>query len=108
VSAGSFASFWFRVSSFSSAQALRAGLAGVVPALADSSTVIAIIQSISFRYRFDEGELVITTGLFFRNERHVPCARIQNINAVQNLFHRLLGVVEVRVETGGGTSPKRG
>ena len=32
----------------------------------------------------------------------MPYARIQNIDAVQNLLHRLLRVVEVRIETGGG------
>jgi putative membrane protein len=42
------------------------------------------------------------TGLLFRNERHIPYARIQNLDAVQNVLHRLLRVVEVRVETGGG------
>ena len=52
------------------------------------------------------GELVITSGLIFRNERHVPYGRIQNIDAVQNLLHRLLRVVEVRVETGGGDEPE--
>jgi putative membrane protein len=68
--------------------------------------VAAIVRSVSFRYRFDESELVITTGFIFRNERHVPYARIQNIDAVQNVFHRLLGVVEVRIETGGGQEPE--
>ena len=68
--------------------------------------IIAIIRSFTFRYRFDAGELVITSGLIFRNERHVPYGRIQNIDAVQNLLHRLLRVVEVRVETGGGDEPE--
>ena len=67
---------------------------------------VAIVRSVSFRYRFDESELVITTGFIFRNERHVPYARIQNIDAVQNVFHRLLRVVEVRIETGGGQEPE--
>jgi putative membrane protein len=67
---------------------------------------VAIVRSASFRYRFDESELVTTTGFIFRNERHVPYARIQNIDAVQNVFHRLLRVVEVRVETGGGQEPE--
>ena len=66
------------------------------------SAIVAIIRALTFRYRFDPGELVITSGLVFRNERHVPYARIQNIDAVQNLLHRLLRVVEVRIETGGG------
>ena len=45
---------------------------------------------------------MIRTGLIFRNERHIPFSRIQNVDAIQNVFHRLFGVVEVRVETGGG------
>ena len=45
---------------------------------------------------------MIRTGLLFRNERHIPFSRIQNLDAVQHVFHRLFDVVEVRVETGGG------
>jgi putative membrane protein len=68
--------------------------------------IVAIIRFLTFRYRFDPAELVITSGLIFRNERHVPYGRIQNIDAVQNVLHRLLRVVEVRVETGGGDEPE--
>ena len=75
-------------------------------ALLVPSTLIALIRSLSIRYRFDAGELVITSGFIFRNERHVPYGRIQNIDAVQNIAHRLFGVVEVRVETGGGDEPE--
>lgn len=50
--------------------------------------------------------MVIRTGFLFRNERHVPYARIQNVDGVQNVLHRLLNVVEVRVETGGGQEPE--
>lgn len=64
---------------------------------------VSLARALSFRYRFDERELVIRSGVFFKNERHVPYARIQNIDAVQNVLHRLLGVAEVRVETGGGS-----
>lgn len=66
------------------------------------AAVTTIARYMSFRLRYDDRELVIRSGLFFRNERHVPYSRIQNVDAVQNLFHRLLHVVEVRVETGGG------
>lgn len=68
--------------------------------------LVAILRYVSFRYRYEPNEMVIRTGLLFRNERHVPYARIQNLDAVQNVFHRLLGVVEVRVETGGGQEPE--
>lgn len=66
------------------------------------ATIFSVARYLSFRLRYDEQELVITTGLVFRNIRHIPFSRIQNVDAVQNVVHRLLGVVEVRVETGGG------
>jgi putative membrane protein len=69
-------------------------------------TFAALARSLSFRYRFDEDELVVRKGWVFRSERHIPYARIQNIDAVQNVFHRALGVAEVRVETASGGEPE--
>jgi putative membrane protein len=66
------------------------------------SLLVALLRYLSFRLRYEAEELVIRTGILFRNERHVPYARIQNIDAVQNVVHRFFDVVEVRVETGGG------
>lgn len=63
---------------------------------------VAFGRTLSFRYRFDEGELVIRHGFVFRRVRHIPYERIQNINVIQGPVHRLLGVIEVRIETGGG------
>lgn len=68
-----------------------------VPAVAISAT-----RYLTFRLRYEPRELVIRSGLVFRNERHVPFAKIQNLDAVQNVVHRLFDVVEIRVETGGG------
>ena len=70
------------------------------------STLVAIVRYVTFRYRFEPNELVIRSGLVFRNERHVPYARIQNLDAVKNVAHRLLGVVEVHLQTGGGKEPE--
>ncbi len=69
-------------------------------------TLLSVARYVSFRYRFDEGEMVIRTGVLFRNERHVPYTRIQNLEATENLLHRLGGVVEVRLDTGGGREPE--
>jgi putative membrane protein len=66
----------------------------------------SVLRYLTFRYRYEANEMVIRTGVIFRNERHVPYGRIQNIDGVQNLLHRLLGVVEVRVETGSGDEPE--
>lgn len=53
-------------------------------------------------YRYDETELVVRTGVFFKNERHIPYTRIQSVDAVQNVLHRFFGVVDVKVQTGTG------
>ena len=70
------------------------------------ATIVAITRYLSFRMHYEGTELVIRSGIFFRNERHVPYARIQNLDAVRNVVHRLLGVTEVRIETGGGQAPE--
>ena len=66
------------------------------------NAIVSVLHYLTFRYRYGETEMVIRSGLVFRKERHIPYARIQNIDAVQNVLHRLLNVAEVKVETGGG------
>ncbi len=66
------------------------------------ATGYAVIRYFVTRYAFDEDELVVQTGLLFRNVRHIRYSRIQNIETVQNILHRAFHVAEVRVETGGG------
>jgi putative membrane protein len=68
--------------------------------------LISIARALVFRYGFAADELVIRSGLLFRQQRHIPYARIQNLDAIQNVFHRVLGVVEVRLETAGGEEPE--
>ncbi|HUE87365.1 MAG TPA: PH domain-containing protein [Vicinamibacterales bacterium] len=68
------------------------------------NAAFAVLRYLTYRYRYDDSELVIRSGLLFRRERHIPYARIQNIDAVQNVLHRLLTVVDVRIETGGGAT----
>lgn len=76
-------------------------LIGLIPFVVGS-----VVRYLTFRYRYEEAELVIRSGLLFRRERHVPYARIQNLDAVQGVFHRMLGVVEVKLQTGGGQEPE--
>ncbi len=59
-----------------------------------------------FRYTLADDEIVIRDGLFTRTERHIPYARIQNVDLVQNPLHRAFGVAQVRVETASGGKPE--
>ena len=52
------------------------------------TAIVATLRYLSFRYRYDPHEMVIRSGLVFRKERHIPYARIQNVDAVQNVLHR--------------------
>lgn len=66
-------------------------------------SLLAVARYCTFRYRFDETELVVRSGIVSRNERHIPYSRIQNLDASQNVFHRLFGVMSARVDTGSGS-----
>ena len=68
------------------------------------SAAVAVVRYLTYRFSYGDNELVIRSGLLFKKERHIPYARIQNIDAVQNVLHRLLNVVDIRIETGGGQS----
>lgn len=62
-----------------------------------------LLHALTLRYRVHEGKLEIRSGLLNRQARVLPVERIQNVERVQNLFHRLSGLVEVRIETASGT-----
>lgn len=64
--------------------------------------VLELYQYYTVKYRVTRDELVIKKGLLFRRERHIPLARIHNIDLVQNPLHRWLRVAEAKVETAGG------
>jgi len=70
------------------------------------AVVRAVVLYFTFRLTYEDTELVIRSGLLFRNERRVPYNRIQNLDATRSVVHRALGVADVRVETGGGVEPE--
>ncbi len=68
--------------------------------------VASIAKYVSFRYWLGPDEMVIREGILRRNERHIPYARIQNIDLIQNPLHRLFKVAVVRLETASGGKPE--
>jgi putative membrane protein len=77
-------------------------IAGVVVLI----VVLSVVHYLRFTYRYDAAELVIRSGLLMRNDRRIPYARIQNLDAAQNPVHRLFDVAVVNVQTGGGAEPE--
>ncbi len=70
------------------------------------SVALSIVRYFTVRYRIFNGDLVVNEGLIFRRTRTVPVERIQNIDLVQGVLHRIFKVAEVRVETASGTKPE--
>jgi putative membrane protein len=56
---------------------------------------------LTVRYRWRQGRLEIRSGWIARQRRTIDPARIQNVEIVQGPFHKLAGLVELRVETAG-------
>ncbi len=54
------------------------------------------------RYRVGESDVRLEQGLISRSARSVPYDRIQDVSLEQKLIPRMLGLVEVRFETGAG------
>ena len=65
-----------------------------------------ILRSRTFRYELLERELLVREGLFVRETRHVPFARVQAVNERQGPLHRLLGVTELVLESGSAGKPE--
>ena len=63
-----------------------------------------LVHFLTLRYRVHGGQFEVRSGLLNRRARTLDPARIQNIERVQNLFHKFVGLVEVRVETAGDAS----
>ncbi|MCA9127037.1 MAG: PH domain-containing protein [Planctomycetales bacterium] len=67
---------------------------------------VSILRYLTLRYQISDGDLVVTEGLLFRRVRSVPIRRIQNVDLVQTVFHRMVGVAVVNVETASGSKPE--
>ena len=93
---------------FASFSVVTGGIIGMYIGVAIFGFAIffSIIRFLTFRYRLTQSELLINQGLIFRTHRSVPLSSIQNIDSVQNPFHRFFRVAEVRIETASGNEPE--
>lgn len=71
------------------------------------AVVLSLVQFLSwrrFRYGVRDGALIVDKGLIQRHHREIPIDRIHHVEEVAKLQHRLFGVVNVRIDSGGGES----
>lgn len=76
---------------------------GVIAVIAFAFSLLrTLIHYFTLRYQLVDDELIVNEGLIFQNQRIVPLAKIQNIDLMQNVLHRIFRVAEVRLETASG------
>lgn len=97
-----------------SARNLRGLILAFIPALAlgqwtllfilplTFSVVGGVIRFLTTRFYFEGDSLIIESGLISRLRRVLPLARIQSVEVIQGLVHRVFNVVELRAEAIGG------
>ena len=88
-------------------------VAGAIPVLVaglllTASAVASVVRYLRFTWRVEDGALVIEQGLLQRQRRVIPLERIQTVDLVRKLRHRVFGVVEVHVEAIGGGETEGG
>ena len=84
-----------------SEQTRDASAAQVSAVITDSNAAVYLTQT-----RCGDGgssDPEMQSGLLNRQVRVIPPERIQNVELTRNVFHRMSGLVEVRVETASGT-----
>lgn len=55
-----------------------------------------------FRYGIVGTDLLVVEGLLIRKRRTIPLARVHGVNITANVLMRILGLVEIVVQTAGG------
>jgi putative membrane protein len=72
-------------------------------ALLVGGLVAPALRWVRFTYGIEEAALVTAGGVLARRRRVIPLARVQSVDIVQKLRHRIFGVVELRIEVAGGS-----
>ena len=65
---------------------------------------VAVFHAIRYhnlRYRVDEAELAISSGILTKRERRIPLDRIQELKLHQGVIHRLFGFARLQISTAG-------
>jgi putative membrane protein len=77
----------------------------VVGLLAVAALLLAVngMRWKRFRWRLGDGTLIITQGVIQRHRRVIPLERIQSVDVVRRLSHRLFRVEALHVEAVGGS-----
>ena len=76
----------------------------VIVGIFSYTIVRGVTKWLTFTYWVEDEELKTEYGILFKKKRFVPIERIQNLNYNEGIIHRLFNVVQISIETAGGTT----
>lgn len=82
---------------------IRPGALVGLLALAALLLAVNAVRWQRFRWRIADGTLIITQGVIQRHRRVIPLERIQSVDVVRRLSHRVFRVQALNVESVGGS-----
>ncbi|MCP8968153.1 PH domain-containing protein [Ectobacillus ponti] len=68
----------------------------------------AFIRWRRFTYMVEPDQICIESGIWLRNKRYIPKERMQSIHELQDIVHRLFGLVKLQIETASGGNDHEG
>ena len=77
-------------------------IVGIVAVVATFAFAMAYLAWYRLTYLVGKSDIRVESGIISRQARSVPFDRIQDVSIEQSLIPRLLGLVEVKFETGAG------
>ena len=86
---------------------MRTAILGTI-AIIILSAVGLLLYWKRFAYRVGRDEIRIDSGIFSRIHRTIPFDRVQDVDITQGPVARLLGIAEVKFETGASTGQEEG
>ncbi|AFE10816.1 membrane-flanked domain protein [Corallococcus coralloides DSM 2259] len=87
---------------FAGERGLPVVLWGIVLSIAVLLLAAGLYEVATTSYRVVGAQLEIRSGIFTRTSRFIEAARVQNTEVLQPFVSKLLGLVEVKVETASG------
>ncbi len=78
----------------------------VVFAIVVLAAVAGFVSWYFTRFVIDDEELRIETGALAKRSRRIAFDRVQSVDVIQPLAARIFGLVELRIEVGGGSGSK--
>ena len=63
--------------------------------------VLSYLQFLNFTFHIENNELIVKSGVLFKERRIIPFERIQSVHTHQNLVQQILNVTALKVDSAG-------